>query len=338
MFQQSVQSLAQTRAIGQAKDAVDAIHSSTLDDQQKIEALKNLGNQFAFNAASTGMPMDKIQGLMGAIAPPERLYQTPEEALVNAKPGSRAYEAGLSTFNSQQALKLQVEREQQAGATNRTQIMADAAYGKLNQKRADNQLKALDSDITNFTKQPDIKPLLEAREKMADIQGMSDSDLGTTMLGYSTMRRIYAKFIHGGGRLTEQDVKGLVNDPSLITNVLRYWNQDIYGKPIPEDPKVLRAAADALAAVNERRLKGAAGDYASSKEGIYDTIPKNALHDRLYKRLGFSDTAPAPTPASFSGAPSPGTPGMPAPSPGPMPAAAPTPGSFNIDAFIKYPH
>jgi hypothetical protein len=316
MFQQSVSRLAQTRAIQDARDQVDAVHQSTLDEDQKAQAFKQLGQQFAFNAALSGMPVTEAEGLAKQIAPPSRFYQTAEQALVNEKPGSRVAASAQDAFDQKQSNAVELERMKEDAANWRAQYAADATSGKADQKRRDNQNKALDGMIDNFTKQPDIKPLIETRNKINEIQAIDDSKLSDSSVGFNLMKKGLARLAEGGGKLTDQDYEIIQGSPDVKTRTRRYIESASTGKPLPEDVAIVREAAKVLGNAASRRLQEASQNYADSKTGIFDTLPSDAIQSRVRTRLGFSaqPAAPAPaygaanTPGSF--APPPGNGGM----------------------------
>ena len=313
MFQQSVQQLAQTRAINQARETVDQIHASDLDEEQKLSAFKQLGRQFALQAAASGMPFEQAKGLAEAISPKPQLYQTAEQAALNAEPGTKAQKLGVDLIDQKNQQTMSLEQMKENSAFARTKYQVDALSGRTDQKRRDNQFKALDGLLDNFTKQPDIKPLLETRNKINEVQAIDDAKLSDTSVGFNLMKKGLARLAEGGGKLTDQDYEIIQGSPDLKTRVRRYIELTAEGKPLKEDVEVVRKAAQVLGSAVNSRLHETAQGLVDSKAGIWDSVPADELQRRVFTRLGFqAPSVRAPQTAAPTAA-APVSPAAPAP-------------------------
>lgn len=183
MFQQSVQQLAQTRAISQARETVDAIHASDLDEEQKLSAFRQLGREFAFQAASSGMPFEQAKGLAEMIAPKPQLYQTAEQAALNAPEGSKQQKLGTQLIDQAQQAAYDKELLEQQHSDYRTRLTVEGRSAAADQKRRENQRKALDGQLEDFMRAPDVKPLVEARTDLGNIQAIDDGKLADGATG-----------------------------------------------------------------------------------------------------------------------------------------------------------
>jgi hypothetical protein len=291
-FQQSVQQLQQQRAVTEANNAVNQIHQSELDEEQKLTAFRMLGQQFAFQAASSGMPMEQAKGLISQIVPPERFFQTAEQAILNAPAGSKAVGRAQGLISAEQQNKKDLEAMQQSGANYREGMKVDAAYGRAAQKRREGERKAVESSIGDFMRAPDVKPLVEARTDLSNIQAVDDGDLADTSTGFNLMKKGLARLAEGGGKITDKDFEIIQGDPDFISKVRRYISTSAAGRPMKADVAIVRAAAKVLGSSVEKRLQESALNYASSKQGLYESVPKDELLNRLNHRLGFGVTRP----------------------------------------------
>lgn len=298
-FQQSVQSLAQTRAINQARETVDQIHNSELDEEQKLTAFRQLGRQFAFQAAASGMPFEQAKGLAEAIAPKPQFYQTADQAALNAPEGSSTAKRAVALIDAKEQADYRTANMKEQHADYRARLGAESRGDAFDIKRRDNQRKALDGQLGDFMRAPDVKPLVEARQDLSNIRNIDENKLSDTAVGFNLMKKGLARLAEGGGKITDRDYEIIQGDPDLVSKTERYLSTIARGKPIKADVQTVRAAADVLAKAAERQLYDAAENYAASKQGIFDTIPQGELRDRLHKRLGFQVTAPTPGPGAF---------------------------------------
>jgi hypothetical protein len=139
MFRSSVQSLAQQRAISSLREQVDSIRSAEADEQQKHQALQQLGSQFALNALQTGMPNDDIQQALKAAIPPQPFYQTADQAVLNAPEGSAARGRGEKLIE-----------DRQNNLLDRDAIKAEAAAERAALARAEARTKFNETQIKDF--------------------------------------------------------------------------------------------------------------------------------------------------------------------------------------------
>jgi hypothetical protein len=297
MFQQSVQSLAQTRAISQARETVDQIHASDLDEEQKLSAFKQLGRQFAFQAASMGMPLEQAKGLAEMIAPKPQFYQTADQAVLNAPEGS-VRERAVALIDAKEQADYRKSAMEQGHADARTRMTVEGRSEEAERKRRENQRKVLDNQLESFTRQPDVKPLFEAKEQLGRIKTMDDAQLLKTTVGFNLGKKALARMAEPG-KITDKDYEIVQGDPDLYTSTKRYISAMLAGKPIEADIKTVRAAAKVLGSAVERDMYDAAENYAASKQGIFDTIPADELRQRLHRRLGFGVTSASPGPGAY---------------------------------------
>lgn len=298
-FQQSVQQLAQTRAINQAKETVDQIHSSELDEEQKLTAFKQLGRQFAFQAAASGMPIEHAKGLAEMISPKPQFYQTADQAALNAPEGSSTATRAVNLIDAKEQADYRQASMKEGHADYRARLATEGRSDTSDQRRRDNQRKALDGQLDDFMRAPDVKPLVEARQDLSNIQSIDDAKLSDSAVGFNLMKKGLARLAEGGGKITDKDYEIIQGPPDLVSKTERYLSAIVQGKPITGDVETVRAAAQVLAKAAERRLYDAAENYSASKQGIFDTIPQDELKQRLHKRLGFQITSPSPGPNAY---------------------------------------
>jgi hypothetical protein len=135
VFADSVNQLAQTRALSSARDQVDQIRQSDAADEEKLTALRTLGQHFALNAMGMGMPVAKIGAALGQIVPQEKFYQTPEQAVLNAPDGSGAADKGQTLIDARYGQQSDLAQSKNAAAAERAQAAATAARAKFNETK-----------------------------------------------------------------------------------------------------------------------------------------------------------------------------------------------------------
>lgn len=292
MFRQSVQGIAQQRAISSAREQVDQIRQADADEEEKLQLTKQLGQQFALDAMGAGMDAGKVESFMKQIAPAERLYQTPEQAVLNAPAGSAARQRGETLLADQRDQRnLEIE-SRGANAQASAQIKVEGARKKAAET-------SLDKGIGEFMRAADVKPLLESRQELTNILAIDDAELSKEAVGFNLMKKGLAKLAEGGGKITDKDYEIIQGSPDVVSKVKRFVATNATGKPLKADVDTVRKAAQVLGAATERRLRESANAFALSKDGLYG-VPATDIQTRLNARLG-GGAAPAAAPAKKAG-------------------------------------
>lgn len=286
-FQSSVQQLAQTRALSSAREQVDQIHQSTLDEDQKAQAFKQLGQQFAFAAAQSGMPIAQSKQIIDQVAPAAQFYQTPDQAILNAPTGGKVADRAQGLIDDRNSQRMAEIDSKSASALGMAQSRMEAQRLATLDKRRNGQIKATEASIGEFMRSPDVKPLLELRNASDTIFALQQAGLDENFTGFNIIKKGVARIAEGGGKITDKDYEIIQGAPDFVTNVTRYVQSAIKGKPLIADREVVLAAARVMYHAGERRLAEAAGNYAASKQGLYDTLPEGDLHNRLNARVGY---------------------------------------------------
>jgi hypothetical protein len=173
MFRQSVQSLAQQRALGSLREQVDGIRSAEADEEQKLKALQQLGSQFALDALQTGMPNDDIQQALKAAIPPQPFYQTADQAVLNAPEGSAARGRAEKLIEDRNDFTLQRDEVKAAMAAER----AEAARREARAKFDETQIK----DFRNKIESSDnYKNYVKASNSRTNVEDMIKNANATT--------------------------------------------------------------------------------------------------------------------------------------------------------------
>jgi hypothetical protein len=90
-----------------------------------------------------------------------------------------------TVFDAEQKLKKYGIDANSTSRTESARIAAAAtAQDETLKTKSKSDLKALDRNIGEFTRAPDVKPLIEARTDIANISTIADSELAKTSVGF----------------------------------------------------------------------------------------------------------------------------------------------------------
>jgi hypothetical protein len=217
MFRSSVQSLAQQRAISSLREQVDSIRSAEADEQQKHQALQQLGSQFALNALQTGMPNDDIQQALKAAIPPQPFYQTADQAVLNAPEGSAARGRGEKLIEDRQnnlldrdAIKAEAAAERAALARaeartkfNETQIKdfrnkVESSENYKNYTKARNSYSNVEEAIKRATSIDDIAVIFETMKSIATGEKLDEGQRQNALKLLETLKGTYKQSYERG--------------------------------------------------------------------------------------------------------------------------------------------
>lgn len=281
-FQAGLQSLQASRVLTQANEAVTQVRNSELDDQQKTQQLRVLGQQMAFGLASQGVSSAQIETLAGTFMPAKpTAIQSIDQAMISDDAATR--ERGNVAFKQ----KAKAEAEERA--------LAQEAVDKRQQRTFDQQKKLFEArtdlqdedkirtEMVNFRTKV-AKTNFEALDKVNSARETLSTDSAAAMGVVSRM----IVGLSGDARVSDQDAEAVSPNPDLASKAMRAIKRTLAGKPLEADQEELSVIIDAVERAQQRSLKGKAQGFAKSRKGILRGMDENEFHSRLLVDAGFT--------------------------------------------------
>ena len=110
-FNQAITQSKVLGAVDKANEHVQAIKAASASEQEKRAQLQSLSQALIQDLSAFGAPGETIKNLANTIAPPERFFQTAEQAFINAPEGSLQRSRGAELIEGERTAKQQTVKQ-----------------------------------------------------------------------------------------------------------------------------------------------------------------------------------------------------------------------------------
>lgn len=264
MFQEGAQGLAIQRAIQNANETTQSIKALEGDEMQKRSQLQQVANALTMDLAAVGAPADRIALIAQSITPPQRFYQTAEQAAINAPSGSPEQMLGKEMIKKELDLK---------------QSQIDATTEQKKALIVDRKNARFSSAIQNYQKRVDslTKKHNEAFDSATTMLDMLASGNPVSDAAVATFA---ARATGEVGNLTEEERKPFGGSRAMLRRIQAVASVAATGKMTDADRKDLQSLANTFKRAAQRNIRQrtlsvtqqAARTLGSSQEEIFSLI------------------------------------------------------------------
>lgn len=288
-FNQSIQGLAQQRALMDASNTVQQIQQSELGDHQKRQALEQYGKQFALQAMGLGVNPEVALQTGKLIGPPQPLIQTELQAAAYGTPEQQANIGKAKDTELQRAIQLKTAEEgfkSEESAKERAlrkyiaELNADTASGKLAGREAEANQKRIDKLNDTLAKGQDFKDLQNVTNQLASARSIYAQAKSPTDLAAAdqSLKYILAKVRDPATGVRDAELK-LAGAGGLRTQAQNYLARLESGQSLtpPEREsllkeldifqKVYKSSWEGRTAPTRRRIKALGGEVLLPEVG-----------------------------------------------------------------------
>lgn len=271
LFNQGVQQLGMQKAISQANDQVQQIRDSSLAEDEKQQAFRNLSQDMTMKFMQAGAPQAQIDQFQSAFSPKPTTIQTAEQAVLMGTPKQK--EAGLGLINRQEQAKKDLELEKTDRAFGVAERKAEYAQGK----EFRGTLSKTQADYNKYS-----KDILKAKQQADNALKLIDSG---NPIAPNAVKTMLAKASGEVGNLTEAERDAFSGSQAIMDLLERYKTRALSSGFTPKDQQALRELAQV---------------YSGSADQFQDNLA-NTLTGQLRANALFADQDEGQLKAKISG-------------------------------------
>lgn len=275
----NLQDLSAQRSILGANEKVQQIKTSELAEAEKMTQLRSVAQNLTMNLAGQGVPIDRIETLSNAIAPKPTPFQNAEGAMISGNP-------------EQQAIGRKLYDEEYARKRNLLQLETDAKLAQFGVKNTKAEGKEVLKQMELFQKAPQPKAILEGMNQLDTLKTYLAENNPLTF-GLAKRALIVSS---GDKRVSNEDVKAMQGDPSVIAEAKRAWETYAKGGVLPQDRKQLEHLVMVMEAKNKNKLQAQIKNFAGGRAQWIGISPE-ALERQLSINYLGKDPMQAAAPA-----------------------------------------
>lgn len=264
LFNSGMQKLTLQRSLSKANEAIEQINQSELQDAEKKEQLKALGQQLTLNLTGAGIPASTIQTLnesLGTQAEKDRLYQTAEQKALAFPKGTPERAAADAMIKQKHTRALEILDDKQAHAIKLENIKTGARVAKEKKKFTHQQSTIYDKLQDRFVDKM-VKDELTSISGATKIKAVIGSGKSKATIGMAIRMLIRQS---GDPRPSDKDVEGVTPNSSIAMQVKRAWHEWFLNERLPEDADVIIAMGKSLVAATKRTMKAKTIRYSTGK-------------------------------------------------------------------------
>lgn len=264
-------------ALFQSTKLAEQIQSSNVDQYQKEQQLKGLGNNLAAFLAQQGQ-----SGQAAALAANAISGGIPEKAgsiadvLINEEKYSPEK---VSKVKSLYAQEQQHELDLQALKNKQRELdpVSSAIKTEAEQRRQDTLANTIQQQFSSQF----VKKELEALKAADDLAMVSDPKQENLPTLKSVALGMLVQLGQGSAKVSDADIKLVEPSKSAARKLKQMYNEFLFNKTLPEDIADIRKVAELMSMSIKKRLKTKADQFAAARADIYP-----GGKDRLRVSLG----------------------------------------------------
>lgn len=263
VFKDGVQSYAQSRAVNDANAAMTELQIQEAQaGQQLIEQRNAISTDLAMRLGSAGADSAKIGQLTSSIAPSQGAqYQAAENEELQGK--SQKFNA------SESSLQRQHEKDMLALKGSALGIKDDRKIAKNRRDLADRFYKTNQKEIDSVDKMDTFRKII---------------DENPSQLGLKLAQRGIIKS-SGDDRISDEDLKGADNDPSIRKAIARKAKLELTGEALKDDRQFYSALLKNMETYQLQKLEAKVKGYSTSVSELDGELDAGTMEQGIRSRI-----------------------------------------------------
>lgn len=287
-FKEATKTLRTERALRKAQTTVEAVRAEETNQFKIQQGVKAAANQLALDLMQANHTAAFAKAASGFIDNPERFFQTPEQALMNADPESQPYKAARSLRDEDIQIKREATAATRAFSREKYQTSADIRRERINNQVA----RSLDPSSEVRTALGRMRASLDTFTNVRGLIGPDTTDEALDKLQAPQVHEIAQGIIRGvkQGIATKEEIDHFVppNIQQMIANGQEFLFGNLPGAQRKNLIKMYLKTTQREAAIDMNKLHR---DVLVRAQGSFETIAKSpqVFRNQLSKIL---DIAP----------------------------------------------
>lgn len=278
MFKDGLNEYQTTQAVNDARQSLSGLSQAEKDKSETFQKTAAIGQDLALRLTAANVAPARIQEAIGGMVPSASMESQ-----------NRATQAGQALGYDK---AIDVEKLKNANALEIAKIHAKALLGKDATKDANDMSKY----VTDFSKQPQNKPIFESINKLDEALGSLDQNQGKMGATMATEMAKLGVIRSVAGRVNIQEVAAANESPSIRAKLWKEAGLQVTGEVPTNVQEFWKTYISGLKSNAQKKLQQAAEGHVEGANPTYDkeTIRK-MMSARYATHLGQPGSAAAPS-------------------------------------------
>lgn len=253
-----------TQAVNDARQQLSYVNKSTADAGQKFQDTAQIGQDLALRLTAANVAPSRIQEAVGGLVPSASMESQNRATLAGQALG---YNKGMDT-----------EKLKAANALEIAKIHSAALLGKDASKEANDMSKY----VTDFSKQPQNKPLFDSINKLDEALGSLDQNQGKMGATMATEMAKLGVIRSVAGRVNVQEMQAANESPSLRAKFWKEAGLQATGEVPQNVQEFWKSYISGLKGKAQDRLKQAAEGHVQGANPSWDKAALDKMVNTRY--------------------------------------------------------